>query len=551
MRRPAMPSTAARSRLTATATATAAAAALLAAPLLAPATARAASGLTGLMAAFAVTQSWQGGLEGTYTITNNTNATVNTWSLVFDLPSGEAVTSVWNGTLTKSGNTYTITAPSWASPLAPGATADVVGMDISTGATQTPPADCLINSQPCQGVPADTVAPSTPTGLAVSGTGPGSISLSWKASTDNVGVAGYHLYEGTALVATVTATTANLTGLLAGSSHTVSVAAFDAAGNESPHSAAVTGVAGSGTVPGTAAPYVDLGAWPTPSLPAIAAATGLKQFSLGFLINGSTPCTASWFGAYDPASGWEKADFDAIRAAGGDVRPSFGGANGTELAQSCTTVAALAAQYQKVVDAYALDRIDFDIEGSAVADHASIDRRSAAIAQVQAAQRAKGRDLKVTLTLPVLPNGLTADGVYVLQSAKNAGVVVNAVNVMAMDFGDSAAPSPAGKMGTYAIQSAQSTQAQIKQVWTGLTDAQAWAMVGVTPMLGQNDNPSEVFGLADAQQLITFAKQDHLGELAFWEVTRDANACTGGLSQCTDIAQTPYEFSKMFAGYTG
>ena len=548
MRRLAMPSTAARSRFT---TATAAAAALVAAPLLVPASAQAASGLTGLMATFAVTQSWQGGLEGTYTITNNTNATVNTWSLVFDLPTGEAVTSVWNGTLTKSGNTYTVTAPSWASPLAPGATADVVGMDISTGATQTPPADCLINNQPCQGVPADTAAPSTPTGLAVSGTGPGSISLSWKASTDNVGVAGYHVYEGSSLVATVTGTTANLTGLLAGSSHTVSVTAFDAAGNESAHSATVTGVAGSGTVPGTAAPYVDLGAWPTPSLPQIAAATGLKQFSLGFLINGSTPCTASWFGAYDPASGWEKADFDAIRAAGGDVRPSFGGANGTELAQSCTTVAALAAQYQKVVDAYALDRIDFDIEGAAVADHASVDRRSAAIAQVQAAQRAKGRALKVTLTLPVLPNGLTSDGVYILQSAKNAGVVVDAVNVMAMDFGDSAAPSPAGKMGTYAIQSAQSTQAQIKQVWTGLTDAQAWAMVGVTPMLGQNDNPSEVFGLTDASQLITFAKQNHLGALAFWEVTRDANACTGGLSQCTNITQTPYQFSKMFAGYTG
>ena len=528
-----------------------AAAALFAAPLLVPATAHAAGGLSGLMANFAVTSTWTSGFEGTYTITNNTNATVTTWSLGFDLPTGEGVTSTWNGTLTHSGNHYTVTAPSWASPLAPGATADVVGMDFSTGATQTPPANCLINNAPCAGLPADTVAPSTPTGLAVSGTGPGSIALSWHASTDNTAVTGYHVYEGSAVAATVTGTTANLTGLLAGSSHTVSAAAFDAAGNESAHSATVTGVAGSGTVPGTAAPYVDLGAWPTPSLPQIAAATGLKQFSLGFLINGSSACTASWFGAYDPASGWEKADFDAIRAAGGDVRPSFGGANGTELAQSCTTVAALAAQYQKVVDAYSLDRIDFDIEGAAVADHASVDRRSAAIAQVQAAQRAKGRALKVTLTLPVLPNGLTADGVYILQSAKNAGVVVDAVNVMAMDFGDSAAPSPAGKMGTYAIQSAQSTQAQIKQVWTGLTDAQAWAMVGVTPMLGQNDNPSEVFGLTDAQQLITFAKQNHLGELAFWEVTRDANACTGGLSQCTNITQTPYQFSKMFAGYTG
>ena len=76
-------------------------------------------------------------------------------------------------------------------------------------------------------------------------------------------------------------------------------------------------------------------------------------------------------------------------------------------------------------------------------------------------------------------------------------------------------------------------------------------MVGVTPMLGQNDNASEVFGQTDAQQLITFAQQNHLGELAFWEVTRDANACTGGLSKCTNITQTPYQFSKMFAGFTG
>ena len=527
-------------------------AALIAAPLLVPATAHATTGgMTGLIADFAVTQTWQGGFAGSYTVTNDTNATVNTWALTFSLPTGEAVTSSWNGTLTQSGGNYTITAPTWATPLAPGASADVVGLDFSAGATQTDPVNCLINNAPCQGAPADTVPPSEPSGLAVSGTGPGSIALSWKASTDNVGVTGYDVYEGTTEVATVTGTTANITGLLAGSSHTFDVTAFDAAANQSPASATVTGVAGSGSVPGAPAPYVDLGAWPTPSLPAIAAATGLKQFSLAFIINGSTPCTASWFGDYNVSTAWDQADINAIKAAGGDVRPSFGGANGTELAQSCTTVASLAAQYQLVVDTYGLDRIDFDIEGSALADTASIDRRSAAIAQVQAAQRAKGRNLKVTLTLPVLPNGLTAQGVYALQSAKNAGVVVDAVNVMAMDFGDSAAPSPSGQMGTYAIDAATATQAQIKQVWTGLTDAQAWAMVGVTPMLGQNDSTDEVFGLSDAQQLLTFASQKHLGELSFWEVTRDANACTGGLSQCTNIAQTPYEFSKLFATYAG
>ncbi|MEY9874521.1 hypothetical protein ABH931_004021 [Streptacidiphilus sp. MAP12-33] len=531
-----------------------AAATLLAVPLtaLGAQSARAATGLTGLMATYAVTSTWSSGFEASYTITNNTNATVNTWSLSFDLPAGESVTSAWNGTLTSSGTHYTITAPGWAGALAPGATAAVVGFDVSNGSNPaTDPANCTINNAPCAGLPADTTPPTTPTGLAVTGSAPGSVSLSWNASTDNRSVAGYHVWSNGTLLATVTGTSATLTGLIQGSSRSVSVSAFDPSGNESPTSPPVTAVAGSGTVPGAAAPYVDLGAYPTPSLTTLAANSGLKQFSLAFVINGSSACSASWFGAYDATTGWDKADIDAFRATGGDVRVSFGGANGTELAQSCTTVAALETQYQKVVDAYGLDRIDFDIEGSAVTDHASIDRRSQALAQLQAAQAAKGLDLKVSLTLPVLPSGLTADGLYVLQSAKAAGLNVDVVNVMAMDFGDSEAPNPAGKMGAYAIQSAQSTQAQILSVWPNLTAAQAWAKVGVTPMLGQNDNTSEVFGLSDASQLVTFAQQNHLGELAFWEMTRDADACTGGLSQCTNVTQTPYEFSRIFAGFTG
>jgi hypothetical protein len=34
-------------------------------------------------------------------------------------------------------------------------------------------------------------------------------------------------------------------------------------------------------------------------------------------------------------------------------------------------------------------------------------------------------------------------------------------------------------------------------------------------------------------------------------MTRDRNACTGALYRCTNIPQSPYEFSRIFAGYTG
>jgi hypothetical protein len=75
-------------------------------------------------------------------------------------------------------------------------------------------------------------------------------------------------------------------------------------------------------------------------------------------------------------------------------------------------------------------------------------------------------------------------------------------------------------------------------------------MVGVTPMLGQNADGGK-FLQSDAKDLIAFANANHLGFVSFWELNRDKNACSGALFQCTNVAQAPFEFSKIFAGFTG
>jgi chitodextrinase len=79
----------------------------------------------------------------------------------------------------------------------------------------------------------DSQAPTPPTGLAVTGHTPTSLSLSWTASTDNVGVAGYRISIGSTPMATVTGTSGQLTGLACGTTFAVSVDAFDASGNRS------------------------------------------------------------------------------------------------------------------------------------------------------------------------------------------------------------------------------------------------------------------------------------------------------------------------------
>jgi chitinase len=116
---------------------------------------------------------------------------------------------------------------------------------------------------------------------------------------------------------------------------------------------------------------------------------------------------------------------------------------------------------------------------------------------------------------------------------------------MAMDY-----QRPTGNYGAFAVQAAQSTFNQLRTLYPTRTTAQLWRLVGVTPMLGQNDDGG-IFTLAGAQQLVTFAQTNHLGMLSFWEETRDRNACTGALFMCTNVAQTPFQFSRVFAAFTG
>jgi hypothetical protein len=288
----------------------------------------------------------------------------------------------------------------------------------------------------------------------------------------------------------------------------------------------------------TVAPYVDMGLSGRPKLADFASQAGVKAFSMAF-VTSPVGCRASWFNAFDPRDKPFADEIADLRKAGGDVVVSFGGATGTELATACTDVNALTAEYQAVVDAYDLKVIDLDVEGAAVADAAAIDRRSKALATLQ--DREPG--LKISLTLPVLPEGLTQDGLNVVKSAKDAGVDLGLVNIMAMDYGRSAQD-----YGDLAIQAAKSTAEQLGGIFPELSEEQRFAMLGVTPMLGINDDQGK-FAQDDAEDVVAFAKDSGVGYLSFWEANRDRNACTGPLFQCTNVPQSPFEFARIFGAF--
>ncbi|WP_024772937.1 VPS10 domain-containing protein [Aquimarina macrocephali] len=80
---------------------------------------------------------------------------------------------------------------------------------------------------------ADTQAPSTPSNLTASNVTQNTIDLSWVASTDNVGVTGYDIYQGNTVIGTITTTTYQAIGLTANTAYSFKIKAKDAAGNES------------------------------------------------------------------------------------------------------------------------------------------------------------------------------------------------------------------------------------------------------------------------------------------------------------------------------
>lgn len=96
--------------------------------------------------------------------------------------------------------------------------------------------DCEGNS----GNENDEEAPTVPKNLKATNKTMNSVTLGWSASTDNVGVVGYDIYQGSTLVSTVTTTNGKITGLSANTAYNFTVRAKDAAGNQSDASAALS-----------------------------------------------------------------------------------------------------------------------------------------------------------------------------------------------------------------------------------------------------------------------------------------------------------------------
>ena len=149
---------------------------------------------------------------------------------------------------------------------------------------------------------ADTTPPSAPSSLVASNVTGTSVTLSWGASTDNAGVSGYTVYNGTVVAASSTGTTASITGLSSGMTYAFTVVAFDAAGNVSTSSNSVSvkttvsytlTIAASGS--GTTSPAAGTYTYPSGSVVTVTAlpSSGSTFTSWSGACSGTSTCTVT------------------------------------------------------------------------------------------------------------------------------------------------------------------------------------------------------------------------------------------------------------------
>jgi chitinase len=286
-----------------------------------------------------------------------------------------------------------------------------------------------------------------------------------------------------------------------------------------------------------AAPYVYPGWGNPPAAATVVNATGIKAFTMAF-VNSNGSCSPAWDSESGLTGGVHASYIAQIKAAGADVIPSVGGWSGSKLGTYCATAADLAGAYQKVIDAFGLKAIDFDIENSDEFENTVVqDKILSALAIV----KQKNPSVKTIVTFGTSTTGPNYYGTRLVQQAKALGANIDVFSQMPFDFGATDIYS--------ATVGATEGLKNLLMTTFGYTAAQAYSHLGISGMNGLSDQ-QELTTTDTWTRITSYARTNGLARLTFWSVNRDRGCAGGGVvSDCSGIAQTDWAFTKISAGF--
>jgi hypothetical protein len=288
--------------------------------------------------------------------------------------------------------------------------------------------------------------------------------------------------------------------------------------------AATTKAAAAGLAVRGAAPYIYTSVSGTKDPVNVMKVTGVKAFTLAFILNKGT-CSPTWdSGTLNDSS--KQSLINKIRGAGGDVVVSFGGATGNKLANSCANETALAGAYQKVIDLYKLKAIDIDLESGEVS-------QSLKVLKALRIVKTKNPGLSTILTLGTGTGGLVDAEAKIPGQAKtiSGGSPVDNWTIMPFDFGDNDSGIDHGKA---TVSAEEGLHKQLKAALGG-SDASIYAKQGISSMNGKTDQNGNVT-VANFNTMLAYVQQHGLTRFTYWELSRD----TGNL-----------DFTKVIGKFQG
>ncbi|MDB5928376.1 MAG: hypothetical protein JWR60_83 [Polaromonas sp.] len=238
-------------------------------------------------------------------------------------------------------------------------------------------------------------------------------------------------------------------------------------------------------------------------------------------------------------------------ASGGKLTLAFGGAAGTFAEIACKDDNQLFNMIDKLMSDAGTRRLDFDIEGHQQFNAEGNARRARVLARLQA----KYPDIFISISLPGWLQGFSANSMNLLRTTINAGVQIDRIVVMSQSFGleniwTMVSPSTVGQA---TIMTFRAAVAQIQDLYTSKSQAQLHAMMGMTPMIGKNDDGS-VFTHSDAQTVADFAKNNGVGMISYWSFQRDraqANSGSWDLNSFSGVAQSDFQYHSIFKSAAG
>lgn len=269
--------------------------------------------------------------------------------------------------------------------------------------------------------------------------------------------------------------------------------------------------------------------------------TKLNFFIFAFIQDAGN-CNPSWDGDKNSLiqSDYILNYFKNIKDSNIQFKISLGGADGKDLSIGCKTTDDLLNSYEKILNFYHPVGLDFDLEGKFLNNKKALDK----ILNTLELLKNKNINLKITFTLPIMPEGFSKQEKYFIKKAKLKNINFN-INILAMNYSDKLNIN----MFKYTVKATLNAFKFLKSIYSKKQESEIWSLIEITPMIGVNDIKTEIFTLDDAKKLNNFAINKKIGGIHYWSLERDKPCKKGKFSKnCSGIPeQKNYEFIEILS----